>query len=119
MVGSSVRALDGLCRLVIAISLVRGRQRVPADFGWIESESGFVRAIKSADGRADLPRDVGQNQLVGRMFDQYFVARFQDRGHGQIIRHRRSGGRDDAIGWNAAMLGQRFARARIRRNWGR
>src|SRR5579871_5719464 len=32
------------------------------------------------------------------MFDQYFVARLDDRGHGQVVGHRSSGGLDYGVG---------------------
>ena len=57
-------------------------------------------------------RDV-QNRSVRWMLDQNFVAGFDDRGHGEMIRHGSAGRFDDAVGIDAVMRSDRLLQRRI------
>ena len=50
----------------------------------------------------------GQQQFVGRMFHQHFVARLQDRRHGEIVRHGSAVGSHNVFRRHAAVRGQRL-----------
>ena len=84
------------------ISFVLRRDHAP-DLGGIERIPAFLSAGKMLYRRAQI-QERGSEQLVGRLFDENFVARIDQRGHRQMVGHRGAGGRDHAIGIDSAFL---------------
>ena len=103
-VSSLISAPDGLCRLV------RQMRRVfdvicRAMSSAIELKLLLGAAFEAENIRPQIRRHF-EHRSIGWLLDQHLVARFQQRRHSQMIRHRSAGGGDNAIRCDAALAGQ-------------
>src|SRR5487761_1022526 len=88
------------------------RRHVALDFARVNLETVLEAAREAAHFCAQVIRD-GKQRLVGGLFDQHFVARFDERSHGKMIGHRRAIRSDHAFGSNAVLLRQALLERRV------
>ena len=82
----------------------RLRRNASANFRWIDGPAVLFDAPEPLHVRLQIMRDI-ENWAVGRMLYQNFVARFDDRSHGQMIRHGRARRFHDAVGIHTVVRG--------------
>jgi hypothetical protein len=75
------------------------------DLARINQKSIFEVPRETPDSRAEIlcSRNDG---FIGRMFDQDFVVRLDERGHRQVVRHGSALRMDNAFGGHARLCGQ-------------
>ncbi len=78
----------------------RARRHRALDLLGIDAEIILEAPRKSADARAEILGDIEQ-QRIGGVLDQHFIAGVEHRSHSQMIGHGGARGGDDALGLDA------------------